>query len=248
MNDKLTALRARIRALMAKTVTNGCTEAEATAASAKVAELMDKFGFEMADLEEREEIVEGNYESIKSAIGPVVYVATAIANFCDVKVWKTTSNVLNNKGSVVRKVSIKYFGRVSDVELAHYMTDIIARAMNNSEKAWAKQIRKTGGAVEFRNCTQFQRGMAARISTRLVTMKEERNHTVHGNNTGYSLVLVKNAEVDEAYNALSIKLKDARRSKKILHTNAFYSGVEAGDKVALNTGINSNKSILAITK
>lgn len=246
MNDKLNALRARIRALMAKTITNGCTEAEATAASAKVAELMDKFGFEMADLEEREEIVEGNYESIKAAIGPVVFSATAIAKFCDVKCWKSTSNVRNRNGSIVRKVTIKYFGRASDVELAHYMTDIISRAMKNSEKAWAKQVRKTYGVVEFRNRTQFQRGMAARINTRLLAMKEERNKTVHGNNTGYSLVLVKNAEVDDAFNALSLELKTGRSAKKVLRTNAFYSGVEAGDKVTLNTGINGNKSILAI--
>ena len=41
MNER-SKIAARIRALLAKTVENGCTEAEALSAAAKVAELLDR--------------------------------------------------------------------------------------------------------------------------------------------------------------------------------------------------------------
>jgi len=249
MTNNLDNMRARIRGLMAKTTTNGCTEAEAMMASTKVAELMDKYNFSMNDLEEREEIIESKYETIKADLGPVVYVATSIAKFCDVKVWKISSNVISKRGNVAKKTSLKYFGRTSDIELAKYMTDIISRAMKTSEKEWAKTMKNNYGEVSFSSRTQFQRGMAARISSRLLEMKEERNKAVHDNNqTGFSLVVVKNAEVEEAFNNLSLNLKNARRST-VKYTGAFYSGIDAGGKVNLNTGITgrgSNK-VLAIT-
>ncbi len=50
--DKLTA---RIQALRAKTIDNGCTEDEALAAAAKVAELLDRYDLSLSDVELRAE-------------------------------------------------------------------------------------------------------------------------------------------------------------------------------------------------
>ena len=52
---ELDKLRARIQALRAKTIDNGCTEDEALSAAAKVAELLDRHDLSLSDIELREE-------------------------------------------------------------------------------------------------------------------------------------------------------------------------------------------------
>ena len=47
------ALLARIEALRSRTTDRGCTEAEAMAAAAKVAALLDRHGLSMAEVERR---------------------------------------------------------------------------------------------------------------------------------------------------------------------------------------------------
>ena len=51
----LDKLKARLQGLRAKTIANGCTEAEALAAAAKLAELLDRYDLSLTDLELREE-------------------------------------------------------------------------------------------------------------------------------------------------------------------------------------------------
>ena len=47
---------ARIQALRAKTVDRGCTEQEALAAAGKVAELLDRYGLSLSEVELKEEL------------------------------------------------------------------------------------------------------------------------------------------------------------------------------------------------
>src|SRR5690348_10094891 len=53
MSGQLDGLKARIQALRAKTIENGCTESEALAAAAKVAELLDRYDLSLSDIEIR---------------------------------------------------------------------------------------------------------------------------------------------------------------------------------------------------
>ena len=50
----LDKLKSRIQALRAKTVQNGCTEAEALSAAAKVAELLDQYDLSLSDVDLRQ--------------------------------------------------------------------------------------------------------------------------------------------------------------------------------------------------
>ena len=54
MSTERDRLKARIAALLAKTVENGCTEGEALSAAAKVAELLDRHALSLSDVEIRE--------------------------------------------------------------------------------------------------------------------------------------------------------------------------------------------------
>ena len=85
----LDRLKARIQALRAKTVENGCTEQEALAAAAKVADLLDQHDLSLSDVEIREEPCErAVVETYRRQRVPLDGCVNAIAAFCDCRVWR----------------------------------------------------------------------------------------------------------------------------------------------------------------
>jgi len=85
---ELTRVKARIKALADKTVSNGCTEAEAIAAAEMVGRLLERYALSMAHIDVREE----RCVQVEVPIGgkqrrPIDGCVTAIARFCDCEVW-----------------------------------------------------------------------------------------------------------------------------------------------------------------
>ena len=81
---ELTRVKARIKALADKTVSNGCTEAEAMAAAEMVGRLLDQYALSMEEIDVREE----GCVQVEIPIGgkrrrPIDGCVTAIARFCD---------------------------------------------------------------------------------------------------------------------------------------------------------------------
>jgi Protein of unknown function (DUF2786) len=77
-------LKTRIQGLRAKTTDNGCTEAEALLAAAKVAELLDRYDLSLTDVEFRDAPCERReYETHRKKRTPLDDCIGAIANFCD---------------------------------------------------------------------------------------------------------------------------------------------------------------------
>ncbi|MGI4942391.1 MAG: DUF2786 domain-containing protein, partial [Janthinobacterium lividum] len=75
----------RIQALRAKTVAQGCTEAEA---AAKVAELLDRYGLDLGERELRAQGCEGApVETARRRVGPLDDYVPAVAGFFDCRVW-----------------------------------------------------------------------------------------------------------------------------------------------------------------
>lgn len=86
--NELDRVKARIKALAEKTVSNGCTEAEAMAAAEMVGRLLERCALTMDEIEVREQ----RCAQVEVRIGgqrrrPVDCCVTAIARFCDCKVW-----------------------------------------------------------------------------------------------------------------------------------------------------------------
>ncbi|HSH99404.1 MAG TPA: DUF2786 domain-containing protein, partial [Reyranella sp.] len=87
--DALDKLRTRIQGLRAKTIANGCTEGEAMAAAAKVAELLDRYDLSLSDVEIREAPCERRvYETHHRKRIPLDDCIGAVADFCDCRVWR----------------------------------------------------------------------------------------------------------------------------------------------------------------
>src|SRR5258707_14928576 len=120
----LDRLKTRIQGLRSKTTDNGCTESEALLAAAKVAELLDRYGLSLTDIEIRDAPCEQReYETYRKKRIPLDACIGAIANFCDCRVWRE-----KNQAGEARYV---FFGLRFDIEVAHYLTELIDNAVRS---------------------------------------------------------------------------------------------------------------------
>jgi hypothetical protein len=216
----------RVRALLAMTTKNGCTEAEAMAAATKAAELMEQYDLELKDVKSLEDeriaqqskpFADDGRPREMHAAG--IYVATAIANFFDCKCWRNATEII-------------FFGMKDDVELAHAMLSMIRLAMDRELMDFkASDAGKRGGHPRS-VMVSFMKGMGHRLSNRLTQIKANRTANVRAK--GKDLVVVKGNLVEAAYAELmrGVNLKP-RPQKPIKNELAYSAGVEAGDRVNL---------------
>ena len=166
----LDKLKTRIQALRAKTIGNGCTEDEALSAAAKVAELLDRYDLSLTDVEIRDAACEQReYETYRKKRIPLDDCIGAVANFCDCRVWRE-----KNQAGDARYV---FFGLRSDIEVAHYLTEVIDSAVRSE----LGRYKTTPGYLRFRHQdrhmanSSFALGMVASIADKLKAMKRARD-------------------------------------------------------------------------
>jgi len=226
----LDKLKMRIQGLRAKTTDNGCTEGEALSAAAKVAELLDRYDLSLTDVEIREAPCERRaYETHRKKRMPLDDCIGAIANFCDCRVWRE-----KNPAGEARYV---FFGLRSDVEVAHYLTELIDAAVRSE----LGRYKTTAGYRRFRHQERhmanasFTLGMVASIADKLTVMKAGRDQANNG--AGRDLVVLKAAVVDAELNKLDLKLRTVRRATRMVSPMAYDAGGAAGASLAINPAI-----------
>ena len=224
---ELTRVKARIKALAEKTVSNGCTEAEAMAAAEIVGRLLERYALSMEEIDARE----AHCVCVEVPIGgrqrrPIDGCVTSIARFCDCKAW------IARDGDMPSYV---FFGFESDTALASYLHSLINHAMRTELdifRAAHPQLR----ATRLRSASKsFQQGMAARIADRLDHMHQSRDATVAAQrSTGTALMLIKHRVVDDAFRETEIRLVSTGSLTRAGANGAFRHGMAAGDCVNLN--------------
>lgn len=228
--DAFDKLRTRIQALRAKTIDNGCTEGEALAAAAKVSELLDRHDLSLSDVEIREAPCEERaYETHHKKRIPLDDCIGAIAEFCDCRVWRE-----KNRAGEGRYV---FFGLRSDVEVAHYLTEVIDTAVRTElgrYKTSSEYQRFRHQERHLANAS-FALGMVASIADRLMAIKVERDKVNLG--TGRGLVVLKAAVVDVELEKLNLKLRTVQRTGRMVSPMAYDAGGEAGASLAINPAL-----------
>lgn len=226
----LDKLKTRIQGLRAKTIDNGCTEGEALAAAAKVAELLDRYDLSLTDVELREAPCERReYETHRKKRIPLDDCIGAIAAFCDCRVWRE-----KNRAGEARYV---FFGLSSDIEVAHYLTELIDSAV----RAELGRYKTTSDYQRFRHQERhmanasFALGMVASIADKLAAMKAGRDEA--NNRTGRDLVVLKAAVVDSELEKLGLALRTVPRAGRMVSPMAYEAGEVAGTSFAINPGI-----------
>jgi Protein of unknown function (DUF2786) len=231
----LDRLKTRIPGLRSKTTDNGCTEAEALLAAAKVAELLGQYDLSLTDVEIRDAPCEQReYETYRKKRIPLDACIGAIANFCDCRVWRE-----KNQAGEARYV---YFGLRSDVEVAHYLTELI----DNAVRSELGRYKTSAGYRRFRHQdrhvanSSFTLGMVASIADKLTAMTRERdavNRDAVNNGTRRDLVILKASVVDAELAKLDLKLRTVRRATRMVSPTAYEAGETAGASLAINPGI-----------
>jgi hypothetical protein len=222
-------LKTRIQGLRSKTTDNGCTEAEALLAAGKVAELLDRYDLSLTDVDIRDALCEQReYETYCKKRIPLDGCIGAVANFCDCRVWRE-----KNQAGDARYV---FFGLRSDIEVAHYLTELI----DNAVRSELGRYKISAGYRRFRYQdrhvanSSFTFGMVASIADKLTAMKRERDAVKNG--TGRDLVVLKTSVVDAELEKLDLKLRTLRGATRIVSPTAYEAGETAGASLAINPG------------
>ncbi len=226
----LDKLKTRIQGLRAKTTENGCTQAEALLAAAKVADLLDRHDLSLSDIELHAAPCEQRaYETRRKRRISLDDCIGAIAHFVDCRVWR--------EKSASGETRYVFFGLRSDVEVAHYLTELVDEAV----RAELGRYKTSAAYQKFRHQDRhvvngsFTLGMITSIAEKLMTMKSTRDSA--NIRTGRDLVLIKTSVIDTELEKLGMKMKSVRRPARMVSPTAYEAGGVAGASFAINPGI-----------
>ena len=221
----------RIQGLRAKTVAQGCTEQEALAAAEKVAELLDRHGLSLNELEFKAQPCEGiGIQTNRRRAAPIDSCVPVIAAFFDCRVWQERSG-----DAPLRYI---FFGLRGDVAAAQYLYELVERAFETETDAFRASEIYIAMAGERRSATSsFQTGLARGISDKLHASRAARD-AVMRSASGRDLVPVKAAMVDEEMEKLGLSLtrRVLSRGKRVL-SDAYAAGQAAGERFEYSPAI-----------
>lgn len=216
--------------MRAKTVANGCTEGEALAAAAKVAELLDRYELSLSDVEIRAAACERRvYEMRNRKRIPIDDCIGAIADFCGCRVWR--------EKDAAGEVRYVFFGLPADIEAAHALTELIDTAVRTE----LGRYKTSADYRQFRHQERhlanasFALGMVGSIADKLEAMKAERDELK--NSTGRSVVVLKTAVVDTELKKLDLQLRTVERPRRMIAPEAYDAGGIAGASFTINSAI-----------
>lgn len=233
MTDK-TKIATRIRALLEKTVENGCTEEEAALAAAKANSMLQEYNLNLTELEVQSEKIGKRVQDTRQgkrmkAIHPLAYsIAYRVSELCNCKVWRSGKELI-------------WFGTETDTEIAKHMCDMLVNIHDAEKKKWQKANPgqgKSGGH-------SFTMGMASRLNERLRAMIADNsfeNEEV-ANRRGTDLVLVKNNRVIEAYKSLGMKLSSGAARASAKNYSGYSAGQAAGSRANISRGVGGSARV-----
>lgn len=227
---ELAKVKARIRALTAKTVDRGCSEAEAMAAAAKVGELLDIYGLSMSEVELREEAcIQRRLAFAGPQRAALRWLFPALLRFCECRGWTDG------------RQDLVLFGLEPDVQMAEWLLHVIAAALLFEEARFragpAYAARRHQAQAVLRS---FRYGFADRLSKRLAELAEARAATAeasraatHAGSASTALVVAKERKLEEGFRGLGLRLRSTYSQVTVRDRGAYGQGAAAGGRVGL---------------
>ncbi len=155
MHDSRKKLLERVKAILSKTMGNGCTEGEAMAALAKARELMATYEIdesELRDIAEKAQIYRtapSDPHDIKKNL------SVNVGKFTSCKAFRDRDNV------------IAFAGKESDILFATWLLDTLQRFVMRSLRQYQKERSVKGLGSNNHTSASFVIGCAARINEKL---------------------------------------------------------------------------------
>ncbi len=205
-------LRARLRALLDKTVANGCTEAEALAAAEKARAIMAERGISDADL------AMGQARAAEDRPARPAWHHTIL----------TAAALCTNSAVLLERNGYVFVGAEPGPEIAVYLRDVALRAVDSGVAAFRLTPAIAGQrlfALRDRAERDFTAAFVERLAFRLVDVfRPQRNDAARRRAVAHR---------DALYPGVPVH--DARRRTRDRH--AFAAGAAAADEVALHHGV-----------
>lgn len=229
---ELEKLIGRIQALRAKTVEQGCTEQEALAAAEKVAELLDRYGLSLSELDLGRQSCGGvTVETVRKRAAPIDDCVPATAAFFDCRVWSEKS-----ANGTLRYV---FFGLPADVAASRYLYDLVDQAFARETALFRmdKTYTATPPGTRRTATNSFQIGLGQGIVAKLHALRTARETALRGS-SGRDLVVVKADMVEAELAELGLNLRArSRQGRRRVLRKAFDQGHKAGLGFAYTEGI-----------
>jgi hypothetical protein len=223
--DELEKVLGRIQALRSKTVDQGCTEEEALTAATKVAELLDRYGLSLSEIDFKEQRCSGeSMETDRRRQGPLDECVGTIAAFCDCRTWyeMTPSGTLRHI----------FFGLPADVAGARCLYEKVDKAFVTETRAFKRSALYDDHHTSQRRSatTSFQAGLGHGICTKLNKLKVDRT-TASLKTTGRDLVPIKRDLIEDELSELGLNLTaKAVHGNKVL-AQAYNTGRITGENL-----------------
>ena len=232
------ALHDKIRALLAKTTANGCTEAEELAALDKARAMMDAYEVTEEELQlskaeaavlraEPPEDVRDPHQ-IKMAPHPGRQVNSAIAQ-------------------IFRQVGdgLKFCGLPGDVEFAMWLIDHLADFVQ-AELASHLICCLAPRSERRRIIKGFVEGCTGRISDRMVDLC--RRSAAERTDNSRALMVIKSSAIADTLKALGIKLRSSSGRCGNVNEAAYEAGRRAGDQASFGRPVSGSMGVLRLGK
>ncbi|WP_164885778.1 DUF7168 domain-containing protein [Paenirhodobacter populi] len=236
---KLAALHAKVN------TTSGTSEAEAMAAAAMIAKLMERHDIEEAELISRGDIDIGKTEIVFEGAkldDVVAFSIIPIREVSETQIVRMRSFI----GKRTTKTTLIIYGTEADRAFAAFLFDVILMA---SRRGWKKFMAVTGTSSKNSIARRsYKIGFSAKIGERLMEIAKDRadrraealalTHQCGSNNV---LVPVSKAVriIERMGDHAKLKPRQARAPKTTgLNPDALWRGLGDGDKVTLNRPLN----------
>jgi hypothetical protein len=222
----------KVRALLAKTIENGCTESEAMAALAKAHELMAAYDIEQGDLaatvETESATVHKDFRNDPYQIKR--FLCAAVGRFTRCRAWRGNG-----------AYSVGFAGLDSDVIFATWLLDTLQQFVMRELKAFQAQRRVQGLDCPRIVGASFVQGCAERIAKRLAELAPKEPETTSGN----ALVVSRKALIAQALKDAGIDLVSGRRTRRRVDAASYGAGVNAGNSARFDKPV-SHGGVLRI--
>lgn len=223
MNNRSNLLR-KIRALMAKTIDNGCSEAEAMSALSMAQAMMDAYEVTEADLAEvgKESAIKEEMKDMRDPHHIRSHLTVGISKFTNTKCYRNEFKS--------QKFKYNFIGLQSDVEFAIWLTETLTMFVQ-------KELKNYIWGNDYTSLTQNQKrpiimgfvlGCCNRINARLNELSAQGEVKASGNGT--ALVVIKHELIQRKMNELGLNLRQPRARGTRTNHDAYGAGKAAGDR------------------
>jgi hypothetical protein len=227
----------KIRALLAKTMENGCSEAEAMAALGKAQAMKDAYAVTEGELnltKEEKAILRREPPGTKDPHRIKWFLGAAVSKFCNCRCWRER----RAKGG-----GLVFCGLPSDAQFATWLLDTLA-AFVQAEIVNFLMEAEPSNEERPQAIRGFVLGCCDRISDRLMELCEQSATLATSN--AKALVVVKDAAIKAKLDELGIHLCSGSGSCGAWDSSSYAAGKAAGDRASFGRPVSGRNATLRL--